>query len=118
MKKFIFSLCSTFLFFYVFSLRVSAGSLVVDPSTFVYLSEGAESLSHLAFFDVGIGPIPGVEGSKYERMMAYVLSEQDPTYINRFTDLTPSFMPYDVLDKYLGENLYDKDGNLVDVQDP
>ena len=118
MKKFTLSLCSTFFLIYVFSFRVSASSLVVDPSTFAYLSEGAESLSHLAFFDVGIGPIPGVEGSKYERMIARILSEQDPEYINRFTDLTPSYMPYEVLDKYLGQNLYDKDGNLVDVQNP
>lgn len=118
MRKFTCSLVCTFFFIYIFSFRVSAGSLVVDPSTFAYLSEGAESLSHLAFFDVGVGPVPGVQGSKYDRMLAYALSVQDHEYINRFTDLTPSFMPYEVLDKYLGQDLYDKDGNLVDVQDP
>ena len=117
MRKFIPSLVCTFFLIYIFSFRVSAGSLAVDPSTFAYLSEGAESLSHLAFFDVGIGPVPGVEGTKYEHMLAYVLSAQDPEYINRFTDLTPSAMPYEVIDKYFGEELYDKDGNLVSIDD-
>lgn len=119
MKKFILSLCSTFFFIYIFSFRSYATGMVIDPSTLQYISTGAESLSQLGYFDVGLGNWwEQLDGTAYERVMAQELSATNPEYINRFTDLTETVMPYEVIDKYINRELYDHEGNLVNIQNP
>ena len=84
-----------------------------------YISMGAEALSQAGFFDVGLGSWwEQLDGTAYERVIAQQLSEENPEYINRFTDLTEQPMPYEVIEKYVSRELYDHEGNLVNLQNP
>lgn len=119
MKKVLMSLICSFGLLYVFSFKSQASGMVINASTMEYISMGAEALSQAGLFDVGLGSWwEQLDGTAYERVIAQQLSEEYPEYINRFTDLTEQPMPYEVIEKYVSRELYDHEGNLVNLQNP